>query len=163
MTTSEKVAYLKGLTEGLGIDPAQKEGKILSTILDILEDLALDQEDLASDIAELDEGLDAVSDDQEDLASDIAELDEGLDAVSDDLEDVETVLFGDPEDEDEDWDDEEAEDWDGETTFYECECPVCGETVTFDEDVLAKGSIQCPACGETLEFDTGSDEAKPEE
>ena len=142
MTTAEKVAYLKGLTEGLGIDPQQKEGKILSTILDILEDLALDQEDLASDIAE---------------------LDEGLDAVSDDLEDVETVLFGDPEDEDEDWDDEEAEDWDGETTFYECECPVCGETVTFDEDVLAKGSIQCPACGETLEFDTGSDEAKPEE
>ena len=142
MTTSEKVAYLKGLTEGLGVDPQQKEGKILSTILDILEDLALDQEDLASDIAE---------------------LDEGLDAVSDDLEDVETVLFGDPEDEDEDWDDEEAEDWDGETTFYECECPVCGETVTFDEDVLAKGSIQCPACGETLEFDTGSDEAKPEE
>ena len=140
MTTSEKVAYLKGLTEGLGIDPAQKEGKILATILDILEDLALDQEDLASDIAE---------------------LDEGLDAVSDDLEDVETVLFGDPEDEDEDWDDEEAEDWDGETTFYECECPVCGETVTFDEDVLAKGSIQCPACGETLEFDLdgdGSDE-----
>ena len=139
MTTSEKVAYLKGLTEGLGIDPAQKEGKILSTILDILEDLALDQEDLASDIAE---------------------LDEGLDAVSDDLEDVETVLFGDPEDEDEDWDEGEAEDWDGETTFYECECPVCGETVTFDEDVLAKGSIQCPACGETLEFELGEDAEK---
>ncbi len=138
MTTAEKVAYLKGLTEGLGIDPEKKEGKILTTILDILEDLAIDQEDLASDIAE---------------------LDEGLDAVSDDLEDVETILFGDEEDDDED--DEEAEDWDGETAFYECECPACGETVTFDEDVLAKGSIQCPACGETLEFDldeSGSDE-----
>ena len=138
MTTAEKVAYLKGLTEGLGIDPEKKEGKILTTILDILEDLAIDQEDLASDIAE---------------------LDEGLDAVSDDLEDVETILFGDEEDDDED--DEEAEDWDGETAFYECECPACGETVTFDEDVLAKGSIQCPACGETLEFDLdgdGSDE-----
>ena len=134
MTTAEKVAYLKGLTEGLGIDPQQKEGKILTTILDILEDLAIDQEDLASDIAE---------------------LDEGLDAVSDDLEDVETILFGDEED-----DDEEAEDWDGETAFYECECPACGETVTFDEDVLAKGSIECPACGETLEFDLGEDADK---
>ena len=132
MTTAEKVAYLKGLTEGLGIDPEQKEGKILSTILDILEDLAIDQEDLAADIAE---------------------LDEGLDAVSDDLEDVETVLFGDEEDDDED----EIEDWDGETALYECECPACGETVTFDEDVLAKGSIQCPACGETLEFELGED------
>ena len=136
MTTAEKVAYLKGLTEGLGIDPEQKEGKILTTILDILEDLAIDQEDLAADIAE---------------------LDEGLDAVSDDLEDVETVLFGDEEEDDED----DIEDWDGETAFYECECPACGETVTFDEDVLAKGSIQCPACGETLEFDL--DESSDEE
>ena len=137
MTTAEKVAYLKGLTEGLGIDPEKKEGKILTTILDILEDLAIDQEDLAGDIAE---------------------LEEGLDAVSDDLEDVETILFGDEEDDDED--DEEAEDWDGETAFYECECPACGETVTFDEDVLAKGSIQCPACGETLEFELGEDAEK---
>ena len=135
MTTAEKVAYLKGLTEGLGIDPEQKEGKILTTILDILEDLAIDQEDLAADIAE---------------------LDEGLDAVSDDLEDVETVLFGDEEEDDED----DIEDWDGETAFYECECPACGETVTFDEDVLAKGSIQCPACGETLEFELGEDAEK---
>ncbi len=133
MTTAEKVAYLKGLTEGLGIDPEQKEGKILTTILDILEDLAIDQEDLAADIAE---------------------LDEGLDAVSDDLEDVETVLFGDEEEDD---DEDDIEDWDGETAFYECECPACGETVTFDEDVLAKGSIQCPACGETLEFELGED------
>ena len=135
MTTAEKVAYLKGLTEGLGIDPEQKEGKILATILDILEDLAIDQEDLAADIAE---------------------LDEGLDAVSDDLEDVETVLFGDEEEDDED----DIEDWDGETAFYECQCPACGETVTFDEDVLAKGSIQCPACGETLEFELGEDADK---
>ena len=135
MTTAEKVAYLKGLTEGLGIDPEQKEGKILTTILDVLEDLAIDQEDLAADIAE---------------------LDEGLDAVSDDLEDVETVLFGDEEEDDED----DIEDWDGETAFYECECPACGETVTFDEDVLAKGSIQCPACGETLEFELGEDAEK---
>ena len=135
MTTAEKVAYLKGLTEGLGIDPEKKEGKILTTILDILEDLAIDQEDLAADIAE---------------------LDEGLDAVSDDLEDVETVLFGDEEEDDED----EIEDWDGETAFYECQCPACGETVTFDEDVLAKGSIQCPACGETLEFELGEDAEK---
>ena len=39
MTTSEKVAYLKGLAEGFGIDPATREGKILSTIADILEDI----------------------------------------------------------------------------------------------------------------------------
>ena len=132
MTTSEKVAYLKGLAEGYGTDTNTKEGKILSTILDILEDLALDLDDLGADVAE---------------------LGEGLDAVSDDLEDVEDVLFGDDEDDDDDEDeDDEGEPWDGETVFYECECPNCGETVTFEESVLKNGSIQCPSCGETLEF-----------
>ena len=129
MTTAEKVAYLRGLAEGYGTDPATKEGKLLTTILDILEDLALEQEDL--------NGV-------------IAELGEDLDAVSEDLEDVEEILFGEPEEDDED----EGEPWDGETVYYECQCPNCGETVTFEESVLDGGSIQCPACGETLEFDT---------
>ena len=139
MTTSEKVAYLKGLADGYGIDPEKKEGKILTTILDILEDLALDQEDLDDSIAE---------------------LEDGLDAVSDDLEDVEELLFGDEEEDEDEDEDTEIEDWDGETVFYECECPACGETVTFDEGVLNQGGIQCPACGGQLEFDLGEDEAE---
>lgn len=141
MTTAEKVAYLKGLVEGFGTDLATKEGKILSTMMDILEDLALDLEDLGGDVAE---------------------LGDGLDAVSDDLEDVENILFGEPEDEDDE--DDEGEPWDGETVFYECECPSCGETITFEEDVLKNGAIQCPACGEKLEFETEEDPAaKPSE
>ena len=140
MTTAEKVAYLRGLAEGYGTDPATKEGKLLATIVDILEDLALDQEDLNGALAE---------------------LGEGLDAVSDDLEDVEELLFGDEEEDDGEDEDDEGEPWDGETVFYECQCPNCGETVTFEESVLAGGSIQCPACGETLEFDT--EEESPQE
>ena len=146
MTTSEKVAYLKGLAEGFGLDPNKKEGKLLSTLLDILEDLAFDQGELSDTLEE---------------------LEEGLDAVSDDLADVEEILFGDGpyenvgEDDDEDWnwdaseaeESGEAEAWDGETAFYEAQCPACGETVTFDEGVLSQGSIQCPSCGEKLEFD----------
>ena len=38
MTTSEKVAYLKGLAEGMEIDKETKEGKLLNVIIDILED-----------------------------------------------------------------------------------------------------------------------------
>ena len=141
MTTAEKVAYLKGLAEGYGTDPSTKEGKLLATILDILEDLALDQEDLNGSLAE---------------------LEEGLDAVSDDLEDVEDILFGDVEEDEDEDDDEEIEDWDGETVFYECQCPNCGETITFEESVLAGGSIQCPSCGEELEFDTEESDDKQE-
>ncbi len=139
MTTSEKVAYLKGLAEGYGTDPATKEGKLLTTLLDILEDLALEVDDLGADVAE---------------------LGEGLDAVSDDLEDVEDILFGDADEDDDEDDEDEGEPWDGETVFYECECPNCGETITFEESVLAGGSIQCPSCGETLEFETEEDGAE---
>ena len=141
MTTPEKVAYLKGLAEGYGIEPEKKEGKLLSVILDVLEDLALDQEDMAADIAE---------------------LEEGLDAVSDDLEDVEEILFGDVE-EDEDDDDMEVEDWDGKTVYYDVKCPACGEIVTFEESDLEKGSIECPACHETLEFAQGVEKDAPSE
>ena len=143
MTTPEKVAYLKGLAEGLGVDTGTKEGKILSAILDVLEDLALDQEDMGADIAE---------------------LEEGLDAVSDDLEDVEEILFGDVEEDEDLEDDPEVVSWDGKTVYYDVKCPACGEVVTFEEEDLKKGSIQCPACGETLEFVQSSEkEADPSE
>lgn len=134
MTTSEKVAYLKGLAEGFGTDPASKEGKLLSVVMDILEDLALDIEDIHDELIE---------------------LEDGLDVVSDDLEDVEEVLFGDDDfdDEDDDFDDEDEElDTDG-LTLYEAQCPSCGEYVTFEESVLESGGINCPACGESLEFE----------
>ncbi len=135
MTTSEKVAYLKGLAEGYGLDKDGKEGKLLSTIIDVLEDLALSVEDIDAEIDE---------------------LNDGLDCVSDDLEDVEDILFGDLDEDDEDEDDEEDDDFDA--ILYEATCPACGDSVTFDEDILEKGSIECPGCGETLEFELGEDE-----
>jgi hypothetical protein len=144
MTTSEKVAYLKGLVDGYAVDPTTREGKLLSTIVDILEDLALEVEDLSADMDE---------------------LDEGLDAVSEDLADVEEILFGDEyEDEDEeDLDDEDCDCEDcEEPVFYEAECPACGEVVTFDEGVLAQGAIECPACGENLEFELDAPEDEEE-
>lgn len=141
MTTSEKVAYLKGLAEGYGTDPASREGKLLATVIDILEDLALDLEDVADDMAE---------------------LEEGLDVVSDDLADVEEILFGDVDEEDFDEEVDELDD-DEVPVFYEVECPSCGEVVSFDEDILEQGAIECPACGESLEFDLGPEEEESED
>lgn len=144
MTTSEKVAYLKGLAEGFGMDPASREGKLLGVITDILEDLALDLEDVEDSVAE---------------------LEEGLDAVSEDLEDVEEILFGDIDDEDEDDELEDGDELldDDDLVLYEAQCPSCGEFVTFEESVLEQGGIECPACGESLEFDLGEDEEASEE
>ena len=40
MEISEKVAYLKGLAEGLNLDTESKEGKLIAAIIDVLDDMA---------------------------------------------------------------------------------------------------------------------------
>ena len=133
MEITEKVAYLKGLAEGMELDTEKKEGKLLSAIIDVLEDIALELEDIHDETSE---------------------LADGLDAVSDDLEDVEDVVFG---EEDEDEDDEDSEyyedDLDEDEDCYATTCPTCEETIYFDESVLEDGQVICPNCGEKLEFD----------
>ena len=85
MTISEKVAYLKGLAEGLDLDTEKsKEGKLISVMIGILEEVAMSIEDL----------------EENDL-----DLGEEIDALSDDLADVEEIVYGDDFDEDEDEDD----------------------------------------------------------
>ena len=133
MEIMEKVAYLKGLAEGMELDTEKKEGKLLAAIIEVLENVALELEDLW--------------DEQVELA-------DGLDAVSDDLEDVEDVLFDD-EDED-DYEDEDEEDFDDDEDCYATTCPTCEETIYFDESILEDGEVICPNCGEKLEFDMSS-------
>jgi len=135
MTICEKVAYLKGLKDGLGLDTeASKEGKLISAIIDILEEVGMSIEDL-------EESTEA--------------LGEELDAVSDDLADVEEYLLeDDDEEEDDDEDDEDGcscgcEDED----FFEMECPNCEETLVIDSAVLESGSVQCPNCKEKFTID----------
>ena len=120
MGISEKVAYLKGLMEGLNIDEQTNEGKLFTAILDVLDEIALEIEDLTDEVME---------------------LGDGLDVVSDDLGDVEDIVYDDDDD-----DDEEEECY--ATTCPECEeeiyfddtvledgallCPNCGAKLEFD-------------------------------
>ena len=47
MTISEKVAYLKGLAEGLNLDTEKsKEGKLISVMIGILEEVGLTLEEI---------------------------------------------------------------------------------------------------------------------
>ena len=120
MTLTEKAAYLKGLAEGLKLDESKDEVKLIKAIMDVIDDLALTASDLEDSVAQ---------------------LGEQLDAVDEDLDDLESYIFDEDDDEDED--------------FYEVQCPSCGETINVDADILEDGSIECPACGETLEFEFG--------
>ena len=128
MGVSEKVAYLKGLAEGLGLDAESKEGKLFASIIDVLDEMA---EEIL------------------DLEEEMADIEEGLDAVSDDLSEVEETLY-ELEDEFDDDDDEDEED---EEDCFMTTCPACEEEIFFDETVLEDGEVVCPNCGEKLEFD----------
>ncbi len=68
MTISEKVAYLKGLAEGLNLDvDKSKEGKLISVMIGILEEIGLSIEDLEENALALGEEIDVLSDDLADV------------------------------------------------------------------------------------------------
>jgi len=119
MTITEKVAFIKGLAEGLSLDENNKQDKILKAIIDLLGDMA-------DDIVDIDDSL--------------VDLSDQIDAIDEDLADVEEALF---EDDDEEYDsdfyevkcpscgeeiciEEEMLDEDG------MECPACGTDLEFD-------------------------------
>ena len=148
MEILEKVAYMKGLAEGLGLDGQTKEGKLLNVMMDILDDMALELQDMR-------EGQ--------------IDLEEALDAVSDDLSDVESRVY---EDEDEEEDEEDGEVYQttcpscGEEIFFDetiledggVRCPDCGEKLEFDLDESEGCPNCCGTCGSA-----GEDEDDDEE
>lgn len=128
MSITEKVSYIKGLAEGLNLDEATKEGKILLAMIDVLKDIAYQVEDIDNDL--------------NDMAEVVGDLDDSV------LE-LEEEVYGRCEcghDHDCDCDDDDED-------FYELTCPKCQNTITVDFDVIATGGILCPNCGEPLEFD----------
>ena len=136
MTISEKVAYLKGLAEGLNIDTDKsKEGKLINVMIGILEEIGLALEDL----------------EENSLA-----LGEEIDVLSDDLADVEEVVFEDEDDEDEDEDDYD-DDW------FEVECPNCDEPLIIDDEALEAGVVECPNCQTKFALDLSDDVVEADE
>ena len=126
MTISEKVAYLKGLAEGLDLDTTKsKEGKLISVMIGILEDLAISVEDLEDNALDLGEEIDVLSDDLADVEE--AVFDEDGEEYDDDWFEVECPTCG----ADIIVDDEALADG-------EVECPSCGTRyameLTDDED-----------------------------
>lgn len=119
MEITEKVAYLKGLVEGFGYDKSTKEGKVILTMLDILDDLALA-------VVDIEEGMDILSGQVDDMEEDMMAY--GDDFDDDDFDDMELYevtcpACGEISCIDEDMLDE-----------GEIECPSCGETLEFDLD-----------------------------
>ena len=120
MTISEKVAYIRGLYDGLGLDASTSgEARILSEVLDVLKQVGLQLDSMDASTNRL-----------------YDELDELRDSVAD----LENAVID---------DDDDFEDDDGDTDedFFESPCPTCGEDLVVDDEALAAGVVDCPACG----------------
>ncbi len=133
MSITERAAFLQGLLQGLEPDETTKEGKLLSAIVGVLEDMAAEVADLQEEVAELNELCDL--------------LDEDLGAL-------EEECYGDGCDCDDCCDDE---------PMYELTCPTCGESIYVDEGMLEEGEMECPKCGQELEFDLDPDDEESAE
>ena len=134
MNLTERIAYIRGLAEGLKLDESKDEVKVINAIIDLLEDMAYD-------VVEIEDVVDEVCDQ--------------VDEIDEDLAEVEEELYG--EDYEDDWydddDDDDFDPFDDDEAYYEVTCPACGETTIVDEDALIEGELDCPMCGAEIEFD----------
>ncbi|MGM9550981.1 MAG: CD1247 N-terminal domain-containing protein [Clostridia bacterium] len=146
---SEKAAYLKGLSDGLELKADSKEGKIISAIIETIEEMAAEIDDVVLMQEEMQDQID-------DLDEVLSEIDEEVNDIGDYLFDVDDM---DDDFDEEDFDEDFDEDWDEEYSF---ECPKCGDMIYVDLGVLdnEEGRIVCPNCKEPieLEFDIDSEE-----
>jgi len=170
MNITEKSAYIKGLAEGLGLDAAKPETKVINALLDLVSDLS-------AKVAELEKETETLND--------------YIEEIDEDLSFVEDLLYDDEDDEDEEDDDEDGdflcdldcthclhaddcaydddedeeddeEDGDDEEGFRCLMCPSCSEKIYFDESIDPSDLI-CPACGKAVceeEEDEGADDVK---
>ena len=121
----EKVAYLKGLAEGLGVTAETEKGKLMLAMIDTLEAFAKQAEETEEALHELQEVVD-------ELDSDVGDLEEALLSEAEDEDD----------DEEEDEDDDEEEEG-----LIEYECPHCGTVIFFDEEAFdMEQEHLCPNC-----------------
>ncbi len=121
----EKVAYLKGLAEGLGVTAETDKGKLMLAMIDTLE---------------------AFAEQSEETEEALHELQEVVDELDSDVGDLEEALLSEAEDDEED-DEEEDEDDDEEEGLIEYECPHCGTVIFFDEEAFdMEQEHLCPNC-----------------
>ena len=133
---NEKVAYLKGLSEGMKLAEASDEGKMIGQLLVVLEDIC--------------DALDGVTEAHDDLQDYVEMIDDDLTDMEDFLIDIadENIAF---ENEDDETDDSldmiDTEDEDDENDdIYEVECPHCGHVYLADFESFEADDVICPEC-----------------
>lgn len=124
---AQKVAYLRGLAEGMEIETTSKEGRLVKELIDVLEDVVYAMDDLDEEVGELGDFVEAIDEDLADLEDDLYE----------------------DEDFEEDYDEDFAEEDYEEEEFIEAVCPECGEVNYYDPELFEGNegnSFVCAFC-----------------
>lgn len=132
MQISEKAAYVKGLIEGLELDPKDKQTRVFKVIADLLCEMAEEIKDLGQCYDDVCDQVDGISEDLAGVEDLIGNVPGGVDYDNDAMSHSDMA--------------------------YEVTCPTCNETSYLNEDALTAGVIKCPACGELLELGYSEDE-----
>ncbi len=139
----EKVAYIKGLLQGLKLSDGDPYKELFVNIVDVLDDMAASISDVEDNITELDEYVNEIDEDLEAVEN---FLDEDFDEDEEDGEDAYYSIVCPTCGEEFSVDDEVAEQG-------KINCPNCGESLEFDlADVECDcGCDDCDCDSETNE------------
>ena len=164
MNIGEKVAYLKGLAEGLEVSSvASKNGKILNGILDVLEDIAASIETLEEESESLEDYIDEIDEDlsllEKSFIKTCGKMTCKKNKNKNADEEYNKSLFSDFDADDDDYDefdedeDEEYEDGALLDGLVEIKCPRCGRHIFIEtDDLLDSESINCVECGNDIKI-----------
>lgn len=122
MTIPEKVAYLKGLAEGMGLDTEKsKEAKLISVMIGILEEVGLTIEDIEETTLALGEEID-------DLADSMDHGHHDFPPHHHHHHDMDCCGHDDFEDD------------------FVLDCPSCNNEIPIDDDAFEQGFVECESC-----------------
>jgi len=128
---NQKVAYLQGLAAGMELADS-KEGKLISEILLVIEEMS--------------DHIEVLTEAQNDL-------EDYVESIDSDLSDLEDDVYDDEDDEDDDDDDTV------EVTCPNCGEEVCFDVdILYSDDLI---EVTCPECGEVV-FINGDEEEEEE-
>lgn len=126
---SERVAFIKGLAEGMKMDDSTNEGKLLNAIIDVLEDMSLAIEDIEEIQDEVCEQVDGIDEDLAELEKVVYDEEDELD-----FEEIDCPYCGETIEVDLDMIDEDAE---------TIECPHCHEKIELEWDCECDDGCGC--------------------
>ena len=125
MNLTEKIAYIRGLCEGLNLDESKPEVKVMNAIIDLLDDMSYsvtDMEDLYDELYGEDDDFDYDDDEDDEENEDDVFYEVTCDSCGQKLNVSEDVLLE-----------------------GEIECPNCGELLEFDFSDIFDGEECDPA------------------